>query len=106
MCRVEPGPALLGNQPVLRERHTVDHRAALFLVGRPFFEVYRSREWREEDELRERQIGALSERHRRVEAVLRVARQPEDERAEDVNPVAAKGAQARRELLAGKIEAF
>src|SRR5205823_687967 len=56
-----------------------------------------------------RALGAhsnLLERHRRVERVLRVTVEPEDERAEDVDAMTAKLAQPRHELVAGQVEAF
>src|SRR5262249_35185176 len=88
---VEPWPAIFMNEPMLRDRHTVHERAATSLIDRPLLEVQSTRERREQDELRERQIRSLRERDRRVEAVLRIARETKNERAEDVNPAAAKG---------------
>ena len=49
---------------------------------------------RQQHELRERDVGLLGQRDRRVERVLPVARQPEDERAEHVDAVLAERAAA------------
>src|SRR5215469_6101588 len=97
-------PAFHGNEPMSREWHTVDHCPAMALFGRPLLKIHGARERRERDELRERDIGAFGKRDGCVEAVFRVAREPEDERAEDVETVATERPQAPGELLAGEIE--
>src|SRR6516165_1392309 len=106
MWRVESRPAFLGNEPMSREWHTVHERAAPFLLDGPFLEVQGAWERREQHELRERHVGALSERHGGVEAVPGIAGEPENERTQHMDPVLPKRPQAGDEFLAGEIEPF
>ena len=61
---------------------------------------------REHDELREGQPGAIRDVGGRGERGGAIARQPEDERAEDMHAVITKRAQALDQRLADVVEAF
>jgi hypothetical protein len=71
MRRVQARAPMLGNEPVLRQGHAVDHRPATLLFSGPFLEIDRVRERRQQHELRERQVRLFGERDRRVEGVFR-----------------------------------
>ena len=59
MRHVDLRPALLGNQPVLRHRHAIDGLGRGDRLLDPLVEVDGARKRREQDELRERQVGPL-----------------------------------------------
>src|SRR5262245_39571293 len=95
---------MLRDQPMLRDGHAVDRLRLMLRLGRPLFEVDRPWEWRQQDELRECDVGLMSEGDRGVEGVLAVARQAEDERAEHVDAVMPKRTQPIDEGIAREVE--
>ena len=87
-----------------RDRHAVDPLGVRVHRLLPRGEVDRARERREHHELRERDAGALGELRREIEGGGPIARQAEDEGAEDVDVVMAERAQAIDQPLAAHVE--
>ena len=73
-------------------------------LRRPFLEVDRPGERRQQHELREGDVRLLGQRDRRVERVRAIARQPEDERPEHVDAVLPERPQPLDQLVAGQVE--
>ena len=103
MRRIQLGPIVLRDEPVARDRNAVDHAFRGSPVVLPLLEVDRARERRQQDELRERDVRAFREATV-ASNVSAVARQPEDERAEDVDAVLAERPQPLDQFLAARLK--
>src|SRR5205823_694136 len=106
MGGVELWAAGLWNEPMLRDRDAVHRRAAAILLRGPFVEIDRAWKWRQQHELGEGQIRTFGESDGRVERFPGIARQPEDERAEHMNPMTAKRPQPRDQVVSTQVEAL
>ena len=107
MRRVHLGPLCLGNQPVARERHASDPRLVPGHRRFPGGEVVGPRERRQHDELGERDPRPAAPRATVASKVrCAIARQPEDERSQDVNTVFAEAAQPLDQRVACDVEAL
>lgn len=104
MGRADRGTIRLWDEPVPRDRHArdADRRIALFAL--PVLEIDRAGEGGQHDELRERHAGTLGKGGGRFERGRSVARQTEDERPEDVDPVFAEDLQPADQCVADQIE--
>src|SRR5438270_8026571 len=92
------------NQPVACQRYSRNLLYLLTLRFLPAFEIDRSGKWRKHHELSEGQTRSLRELKGGIEGIFAVAREPEDERAQDIHSMFAKSLQAFDEIFSRAVE--
>src|SRR5271165_6070672 len=98
------GARLLRDQPATCKRDAVHLHSRYIDSFLPLGEIDGSRKWRQDDELSKGEIGGVSQCGGRVESCGFVAGQAEDERAQNVDAVAAEILQPVDQRLSGEIE--
>ena len=97
-------PDFRRNQPVAGQGNSRNLLYLLTLRFLPAFKIDRSGKWRKHQELSEGQSGSLRELKSGVEGLFAIAREPEDERAQDVHSMFTKSLQALDEIFSGAVE--